>query len=196
MFIMENLLTIDTRVFEWFNSLVGKNYWLDLKLIFLSVYLIYLIPVFLVILWFVYKKGRETSLRATVVGAIGWLVVTPLISKLWFRERPLDNTLIPSKEIVFHRPTYSFPSDHALFLFALATGFYLGGERKISYFLYIVAVLVSLSRVIVGVHFIGDVLVGWIIGGIVAWLAWKYRSKLDVIFVKPFVAIAKFLKLT
>lgn len=192
---INSLLLLDTRIFEWLNSLVGKFNWLDGLLNFLSVYLIYLIPIFLVALWFYYKKGRETSLRSAVAGVIGWRAITPLIAKLWFRERPIDNPLIPSKEIVFHRPTYSFPSDHALFLFALATGFYLAGEKKIAYYIYVVALVVSLTRIIVGVHFLGDVVVGWIIGGIIAWLAWRYRGNLDIIFVKPFVQIAKWLKM-
>ena len=192
---MDKLIALDKKVFEWLNKSVGRNVIIDDFWKITSVYIIYLIPFYLVYLWFANPKLREDSLRSAIVGVIGWLAVTRIIAFFWFRERPIADLSLPTKEIVFHRPTYSFPSDHALFLFALASGFYFAGHKEIGIGLYVVAIIISFSRVVVGIHFPLDVIVGAIIGIIIAWLAWQYRAQLDIILVKPFMAIAKFLKL-
>lgn len=192
---MNKLIELDKKVFEWLHRSVGKNIVLDDIWKITSVYLIYLIPIYLVYLWFANPKLREDSLRSAIVGVIGWLAVTRVVAYFWFRERPLVDATLPTKEIVFHRPTYSFPSDHALFLFALASGFYFSGHKEIGFGLYIVAISVSFSRVVVGIHFPLDVVAGAVIGVVMAWLAWQYRISLDNILVKPFIQIAKFLKL-
>ena len=58
----------------------------------------------------------------------------------------------------------SFPSGHATLFMALATMIFLY-HRKLGILFILFAVLISLGRVIAGVHFPIDILVGWIIGG-------------------------------
>ncbi|MCI5050877.1 MAG: phosphatase PAP2 family protein [Candidatus Pacebacteria bacterium] len=57
----------------------------------------------------------------------------------------------------------SFPSGHATLFAALATGIFVN-HKKIGIIFGICAVLISLTRVISGVHFPIDILVGWILG--------------------------------
>jgi len=57
----------------------------------------------------------------------------------------------------------SFPSGHATLFAALATALYIY-HKKIGILFWIFTILISLARVISGVHFPIDILVGWILG--------------------------------
>jgi len=57
----------------------------------------------------------------------------------------------------------SFPSGHTTLAFALSTNIFLY-NKKIGYFAFIVAGLISISRIIVGVHYPLDIIMGIIIG--------------------------------
>lgn len=70
----------------------------------------------------------------------------------------------------------SFPSGHATLFAALAMMFYLYHRRSGMLFA-VLAVVISVARVISGVHFPIDILVGWLIGSFVSLLVYK---KLDL----------------
>lgn len=192
---MNKLIQLDQNASVKLNKLVTDSNINHIFWKYTAEYSTYLVPVFLVYLWFAFPKLREVSLRTAVTGLIGWKVIAPIIAHFYFRERPVDLNILGEKEILFKRPDYSFPSDHAIFLFSIATGFYLAGYKQLALVLYLAAIIISLARVVVGVHFLGDVIVGAIIGIFIAWLAWQFRTYLDWITVKPWLAIAKFLKL-
>lgn len=74
------------------------------------------------------------------------------------------------------RHIYGFFSAHAANAFAFATATYLAlktsREKWVKYYgtvIFVWAALVSISRVFCGKHFLGDVLVGALAGGLVAW---------------------------
>lgn len=182
---------MDQAIFQFASGLVFKSAVLDAVLKFLAVYLIYAVPVFLIIYWFLGSK--KTAILATFAGVYTWLIASNLIGILYFRPRPF--TFLSSKELVFHHPTYSFPSDHAAFLFALAFSFYLAGEKKVSYLVFGFSIIISVTRVIVGLHWITDVLAGWALGLIAAWLFWLIKDPLDKWVIEPIIWAAKKVKL-
>lgn len=198
---MSNIINFDEKTSYYFNRLVTDS---NLNHIFwrgIAEFATYLIPVWLVYTWFTDKTKRDTSVRAAVVGVIGWKGLAPLVANFMYRERPVDlqlfpyKTVLPPKEVIFNRPDYSFPSDHAIFLFAVASSYYFAGYKKTAYYLFTFAILVSLSRVVVGVHYLGDIAVGAIIGIFISWIAWRWRTKLDIVIVKPFIILAKWIKI-
>ena len=66
---------------------------------------------------------------------------------------------------------WSFPSGHATTIAALATALYLLWPRGLP--LYVaVALLVAASRVIIGAHYLSDVIFGAVIGIGVTWVVW------------------------
>ena len=192
---MNKLIQIDENISVKFNKLVSDNNLNHTFWKYAAEYSTYAFPLLFVYLWFFYPKLREVSLRAAVIGIIGWKVIAPLVAYFFFRPRPVDMGILGEKEVLFKRPSYSFPSDHAIFLFSVATGFYIAGYKQLGAALYIVAIIITLSRVVVGVHFIGDIIIGALIGITIALLAWHYRDMLDPIFVKPFINLAKWLHL-
>jgi len=70
----------------------------------------------------------------------------------------------------------SFPSGHATLFAAMAVAIYLH-HRKVGSIFILAAFLIGITRVIAGVHFPIDVLVGWILGGLSSWLVYKYFTK-------------------
>ena len=77
---------------------------------------------------------------------------------------------------------YSFPSSHSAFAFFIA--YYLsevlGLETKYKWVLYFMAVMVAISRVYLGVHFVSDVVVGSIVGLIAGMIAKKVVANIKL----------------
>lgn len=182
---------MDRKIFSFLNGLIGRSAVSDELIKIIAVYLIYAIPLFLLIYWFLGNK--KTVLRAFISGVLAWQGFAKLIGHFYFRPRPLS--VFPSKELIFHRPDYSFPSDHASFLFGVAFAFYLCGEKKISYYLFAVSIIITIGRVIVGFHYPTDILAGAILGILVAWIVWLIRREVDKWVTNPIIFVAKKIKL-
>lgn len=205
---MLNLLrSIDHNIFYWLNNhLIGQANWLDAILKFLAVYLTYAVPLGLVFVWFFFRseKNHKTMLAAFFSGVVAWQVVARIIGLFHFRLRPFSD-LAGVKELVFHVPTYSFPSDHASFLAALTTYFYLvglsaeasakAGYKKIGNLMLIITLLVSFTRVVTGLHWPADIIAGWIVGILTALLFWRLRQPIDKWIISPLMWIPKKLNL-
>jgi undecaprenyl-diphosphatase len=130
---------------------------------------------------------------------LAWLMVLliiPLIvaSDMFTSEilKPLTGRLRPSHhpglENLLHYVNnyrgglYSFPSSHAANTFALITYLCLITAKKIQWLPYLLipfAVLVSYSRMYLGVHYPSDVLVGTIIGVLLGWIFYKIYFRLS-----------------
>jgi membrane-associated phospholipid phosphatase len=95
---------------------------------------------------------------------IPWLV-TAGISRIVKRPRPYDSQ--EYKPII--RPfigTYTFPSSHATFAFALAAFAATTDFSNLFIWFLIGAIFIAFGRVAVGVHYISDIIVGAVIGSI------------------------------
>jgi len=67
----------------------------------------------------------------------------------------------------------SFLSGHATLFAALAIAIYLH-HKKVGFIFIFFAIVIGIARVIAGVHFPIDVLVGWLLGGLVSWITYRY----------------------
>lgn len=67
----------------------------------------------------------------------------------------------------------SFPSGHAALFFAIAgiMAFY---EKRTRWFFLITAIIISIARIMVGIHYPVDILIGAVIGLGTAWLVHRY----------------------
>jgi len=133
----------DTRLFEWMNSLAGKNWLLD-KFIMWTVndyFIPILMTLLMVTLWF---SGRSLSQRErnqrTFIRAITCMGIAngfvKISNDIFFRPSPFVGHEV---HMLFYPPTdSSFPSNGAALTFALATAVYSSvtakwGQSCISY---------------------------------------------------------------
>jgi undecaprenyl-diphosphatase len=122
-------------------------------------------------------KKRQILLYTLLVCVPGLLIARLLASTLTFRERPFNVFQLHTRIAFSFDPTgylgwSSFPSDHAILFFALATGMYYV-NRKLGILLYLHAFFViCLPRVFLGIHFPTDIL-----GGAVLGIALAYPAK-------------------
>ena len=109
------------------------------------------------------RKTRPLGVTCAVSMIIG-LIVTNLIIKNWAaRIRPYE--LIPGLQcIVPLAKDYSFPSGHATNSLACAWVLFRKTPKKYGVPALILAILISLSRLYVGIHYPTDVLGGVVIG--------------------------------
>ncbi len=89
----------------------------------------------------------------------------------------------PRPELIFapeFYPGYSFPSAHAMgaaaFYGALAVSMKLGSTRQRYAIAGLIIVSVAISRVVIGVHFLGDVVIGILLGLLIVFGGRRYRG--------------------
>jgi undecaprenyl-diphosphatase len=113
------------------------------------------------------RKRRLVTTGLLALAATGAaLLVAHVVSILVDRPRPfVAHPVI--HPFLAHAADASFPSDHATAAFAIAGVLYLrGGVRWLP--VLIAAVALAVSRVLIGLHYPGDVLAGALIGSLAA----------------------------
>lgn len=155
---------MDLYIFKYLNSFAGKSDFFDSIIGFFAEYfggILILGLFFLLITSFDKKKELKIILIALASAIASRFIFTEIIR--FFYQRPRPFIALNLNPILDHAATPSFPSGHAAFYFALAfaLSFY---HKKIGAYFLIGAVLISISRVIGGIHYPGDILTGSILG--------------------------------
>ena len=154
----------DTAVVFFLNGFLGRSAWGDVVIGFFAVYLSYI-----AVLWFLWAVSRAGRLRgerwrvfsgagAAVLLARG--IITPLIR--FFIHRPRPFAVLPVRALFFDS-SWSLPSGHAAFFFALAAAVY-AYDKKIGTTLFLVSALIGVGRIAAGVHYPTDILAGLLVG--------------------------------
>jgi undecaprenyl-diphosphatase len=162
---------VDFSLLDVFNDAAQRNDAFEDVARFFAVDGQFLIIALLALLFF--SRGRWASaegrraVAAAGFSALAALGVAQVISHLW--ERPRPSVAHPDGVQLFipasHDP--SFPSDHATAAFAIAAVLLLVlGVRALPVLL--AAVALAASRVLVGIHYPGDVLAGALLGSAAA----------------------------
>lgn len=126
------------------------------------------------------KRNREHILITVVASSVAIIGVRVLALLLPFRLRPLHNpeiTLQFPLEKEFLEGWSSFPSDHAILFFTLATGLFfvsrILGTIAIAHAIFVIC----LPRIYLGLHYPTDILVGALLGiGVSLWVNRKKIS--------------------
>jgi undecaprenyl-diphosphatase len=156
---------MDYRAFKLVNGLAGHS--LDglfrLLATDLAAVMIALVALVFVVRWSRRREARRAgALLGAISAALALTAVQPL-SHAIARTRPYAAHPEHAHLLIARSADYSFPSDHAVGAFALAFGIWLY-DRTLGSVLLILAATLSLSRVVVGTHYPGDVLAGALIG--------------------------------
>lgn len=134
--------------------------------IFAAEYFIY-ISTLLAVSYVLFMHERRHHLQhiAVIVGSaiIAW-ALSHVLKDLIAHPRP-DLTMA----LVIPDSVYSFPSGHAALMAGLAFAAYYYSKKGAAV-LFFLAVLTGIARVVVGVHWWYDIVGGFILGFVVAWL--------------------------
>ncbi len=154
------------NVFRWINDLAGHNVWLDKFMIFAADNMGYLLVASVFILFWkkdYFKKVAFVSLGSAIVAR---LVFVSIFRYFIYSPRPFL-VLEHVNVLMNHEVESSFPSGHASFYFALATGVYLY-NKKAGWVYFALAGLLGFARIFVSVHWPLDILAGAVLGVVTA----------------------------
>lgn len=173
---------MDKTVLLFLNSISGKSEAVDTLIIFSAVFLafwtIFLLIILLVIpnsLFLVDKGSLKSRIKTSISGFlfiiasafVSRFIVTDIIRFLYNRPRPFELDFVYS--LLSHSSGYAFPSGHASFFFAIAFSALILNKKWGALFIAL-AFIISISRVIAGVHWPSDILAGAGIGMIVSYV--------------------------
>lgn len=131
----------------------------------------YIIPVILILVIAfigikIYKSNclEKSLITKLALAPILSIATTELLKLIIKRPRPfIDLDLTP----IISASGYSFPSTHSA-IFASLTIVAFSINKRLGYLVMMFAIAGSLSRVFAGVHFLSDVIIGFILGSVVS----------------------------
>ena len=173
-------------IFTFLNNFTHHSNFFDSMVVFIARFGIYVAMIagiiFFAVLFSTHKnwKGRGLKVFLREIGVIIITVLSSLVAALilktiFHEARPFvsDPNLHP---LFMYGGHDSFPSGHAALLYAFAMAVTLYHSRTGWYF-FIFAILVSICRVISGIHFPIDITAGAILGSATAYLVHGFLAK-------------------
>ncbi len=124
----------------------------------------------------VFKKTRKAGVISLIALLCSLIVNNFILKNIVARPRPYDavSELIC---IIENQSDFSFPSGHSASSFAAGITFLRFLPKMFGIPAFILAVLISFSRLYVGVHYPSDVIAGVISGVLLSFLAaWIYKK--------------------
>jgi len=161
---------MDGSLYRWINRLANRTGWAHG---FFTAYADYGVVLIALLLLAAYLQGRQHGELRVVAGSV-WAAASALVAlgigqiigSAVDRARPYAT--MPGVHVLVDKSTdFSFPSDHATVVGAVAAGLLLT-NRRWGVPATVLAVLMAFTRVYVGAHYPGDVLAGLALGAAVA----------------------------
>ncbi|WP_405210895.1 phosphatase PAP2 family protein [Dokdonia sp. Asnod2-E02] len=177
----EQLQQWDRSLFIYLNSLGIEKYdafWIFVTKIehWTPLYILFFILFFIVYT----RRKAFIGVGITLVVFAVTLGLTEIVKNTVGRLRPNNNTELAELIRVLQTPgNFSFFSGHAAVSFAMTTFVVLALRSRFKwvYVFYIWPLLFIMSRILVGVHYPGDILVGALVGTTIGFYFWKYLGK-------------------
>lgn len=176
---MDSIIFADKQLTLWLNSF--HTTFADLFFYFSTSTIVW-IPLFVMLIWLILlKQGGQGIVTIAFVALVVLFcdqISASIIKPLVERYRPThDPVLQYMVHLVngYRGGLYGFCSSHAANTFGVATFIALVmRHRGLSLALYAWALVSCYSRIYVGAHFIGDILVGAVLGMIIAKIAYEF----------------------
>ena len=176
---------MNITLFFFFYNLAHQSVFFDKLVVFFALYfpfaVVFLVGLFLLFYHKVLPSQNpikdfinkwKSFISVIVSSGLAWALAI-FLKSLFKIPRPVLS--LSDIHPLIEKTTFSFPSEHAMFFSALAFAIFFINQ-KAGYLLMFLAFLIGVARIIVGVHYPIDVLVGWLIGigvGLLANKIWK-----------------------
>ncbi len=171
-------MSFDHSIVLFLNGFAGQSAFLDSLIVFFAEYL----PDVLIVLFFVFSFRRFTPFYGRLmllIEGIGASLLARVFVEVFrlfiHRLRPL--VADPNIHGFLIETSYSFPSGHAAFFFALSTVVYIYDNRWGVWF-YAASLVIGLARVAAGAHYPTDILGGALLGVAVGWCVHRFFRRL------------------
>lgn len=174
-----NLSEINIELFRMFNDLGKEVMFLNPIMIFFAKYMKYFLLFGIIMYWFTRKRENRIMIISSIFAFVVAEVFGAIAGAIHSNNQPFAE-LSNVNQLIGHAIDNSFPSDHAIEFFSICITFLLF-KKNLRYVWLAIAILVSISRVWVGVHYPADILVGAILGIIGAALCYWIIPQLNVI---------------
>jgi undecaprenyl-diphosphatase len=161
---------MDASLYRAVNRLATRSGWAHPLFIAYAIYGVLLFAALLLDGWWLARRSADTDAIAAVVwagaAAVVALGVGQVIGHAVDRARPY--AVMPTAHLLITRTSdFSFPSDHATAVGAVAAGLWLA-YRRLGVLAGVLAVVMAFARVYVGAHYPGDVAAGLLLGAGIA----------------------------
>jgi undecaprenyl-diphosphatase len=174
---MNGIKQIDQSLFLFLNEL-HSTYWDKAMFLFSSREI--WIPFYLLIVYFIIKTFKRNSIYILVLIGISIAIsdqFSVLIKNLVERLRPSNDPAISNLVHLvkdYRGGIFGFFSSHASNTFTIAViACLLFNNRTFSFLIFIWAILVSYTRIYLGLHYPGDILTGWLWGALIGFGFYK-----------------------
>jgi undecaprenyl-diphosphatase len=173
---------LDYRLYHAVTEFAFDYKWLAHATYFFETVGVIFYVVAVLLLWLATAPGEErrwklAALAGTATAGVCLLINQVIGKYIWHRPRPYESH--PQVYHLTHSHDPSFPSDHASAAFGIAFGIYFI-DRRVGRFFILVAALIAAGRVLVGAHYVTDVLASLAIAVVVAYVITRFgRPLLD-----------------
>ena len=169
---------LDVTATDAINSLAGLYGPLDALMITMTYFGVPSMVLWVALQWWFGAEPHSARRHAIVSAGLAFmlgLLINQIILLFVHRMRPYDSGL--TSLLIPATSDPSFPSDHATASIAIALAFLMKGFRLKGLWLGLVAIMVCISRVYVGMHYVTDVIGGMLTAFIACLLVgWLYRA--------------------
>ena len=178
---------MDIQITQWINALAGQYPVVDTLMIWTTQFGVPVIVALVALLWWS-KTNRPHIRYGAICAGLSFLLglgLNQLVLLMIHRVRPYDAGV--SHLLIAPSADWSFPSDHATAVAAVAMAFLVARLPRHALAFTATAVLVCISRIFVGTHYATDVLGGAVIGLLTAVLVrvfYREDSRLNSFAVK------------
>lgn len=178
------LLRVDQSITDLLNKLVPHNLFFNYFFSFFSLngssVLIWIVVILIILILEerkspgISKSDKKFIILFSFSFLVTFFLVDIFLKNIFLRPRPVQLTQL-IQPILTCPKDFSFPSGHASTAFAAATiiAFF---DKKRRWFYYLVAVLISYSRIYLGCHYFFDVFIGGLIGYLISKIVLKISS--------------------
>ena len=163
-------MPLDLAILKFINHTIA-NPVLDIIFRYIGDFRLWAIPIFITVILLLWKGGARgrwlvgmSILTVILVDGSIHLIIKPLFHRL--RPSHVDPAITWLQLIAGRGGTYGFPSSHAANTFSQAVivgAFY----KRSRIYMFVFAILVSISRVYLGVHYPSDILGGAVYGALI-----------------------------